>query len=71
VIALAVIAVLLLVGGLLALILPSTYEGEVLLELDEQHVVRVIDGLGLLLLVLGCLFALGAGISWQRRMDAS
>jgi hypothetical protein len=68
VILLAALAVLLLVVGLVALILPDPYEGDVLYKLDEQHTFRVLDGIALGLLVLGCTVAWIAGIVWHRRM---
>jgi drug/metabolite transporter (DMT)-like permease len=70
VILLALLAVLLLVGGLSALTVPSLHEGPVLYRFDEQHAVRALDILGFLLLVLGCAVAWGAGALWQRRMYA-
>jgi drug/metabolite transporter (DMT)-like permease len=71
VILLAALAVLLLLGGLVALTLPDLYEGNVLYRLDEQHTVRTLDVLGVALLALGCVAAWGAGVMWQRRMYAS
>ena len=71
VIALAALAVALLLGGLLALILPSRYEGAVLYTFDKDHAIRALDGLGLLLVVVGCVAAWGAGATWQRRMHVS
>jgi drug/metabolite transporter (DMT)-like permease len=68
VILLAVLALLLLVAGLVALVLPDSYEGSVLYKLDEQHTFRLLDGIGLGLLVLGCAVAWIAGIVWHRRM---
>jgi hypothetical protein len=68
VILLAALAVLLLVAGLVALILPDPYEGGVLYRLDEQHTFRLLDGIALGLLVLGCAVAWIAGIVWHRRM---
>ena len=68
---LAALAVLLLLGGLAALILPAPHEGPVLYDLDEQHAVRALDILGLILLALGCVVAWGAGALWQRRVHAS
>ena len=68
VILLAALAVLLLVAGLVALILPDPYEGDVLFNLDEQHAFRILDGIALGLLVLGCAVAWTAGIVWHRRM---
>jgi hypothetical protein len=70
-IALALMAVLLLLGGLGLLILPDRLEGAVLYDLDEEHAVTALDGLGLLFLTLGSLTALATGILWQRRMDAA
>ena len=71
VILLAVLAVLLVLGGLLALILPDLYEGPVLYHFDEQHSVRALDILGIVLLALGCALAWSAGALWQRRMYVS
>ena len=71
VILLAVLAVLLLGGGVVALIMPDSYEGRVLYVLDEQHTIRALDVLGVALLVAGCGVAWGAGIVWQRRMRVS
>ena len=71
VILLAALAVLLLLGGLLALILPAPREGPELYHLDEQHTVRALDTLGAVLLVLGSAMAWSAGALWQRRMYAS
>ena len=68
VILLAALAVLLLVVGLVALILPDPYEGEVLYQLDAQHTFRLLDGIALGLLVLGCTVAWTAGLVWHRRM---
>lgn len=68
VILLAALAVLLLLAGLLALILPDSYEGPEFYRFDEQHAVRALDTLGVLLLALGCAVAWSAGALWQRRM---
>lgn len=71
VVVLAALAVLLQLVGLLALTLPESYEGPVLYVFDEQHAVCALDGLGVLLLAIGCLVAWGAGALWHRRMYAS
>ena len=71
VILLAALAVLLMLGGLGMLILPDSYEGPELYQIDEQHALRSFDGLGFVLLAAGCLLSGGAGVLWQRRMDAS
>ena len=68
---LALLAVLLLVAGLVALILPDPYEGQTLYEFDQQHTFRLLDGIALVLLVLGCILAWIAGILWHRRMYGS
>lgn len=71
VILLAALAVSLLVAGLIVLILPDPYEGPTIHNFDEQHSVRALDLLGVVLLALGCTVAWGAGALWQRRMHAS
>ena len=71
VILLAALAVLLLVAGLWTLILPDSYEGQVLYRFDEEHSIRAFDALGMALLALGCGVAWSAGALWQRRMYAS
>lgn len=71
VILLAALAVTLLIAGLVLLILPDPYEGPALYHFDEQHSVRALDLLGMVLLALGCGVAWGAGALWQRRMYAS
>lgn len=71
VILMAALAVLLLLAGLIALILPEPYEGRELHRFDEMHSVRAVDGLGAVLLALGCAAAWAAGLTWQRKMDAS
>jgi len=68
VILLAALAVLLLLAGLAALILPDSYEGPVY-PLDAGHAVSALDGLGVALLALGCTVAWSAGFVWQRWMD--
>ena len=65
------LALLLQLAGILALALPTPYEGPVLVSFGEQHAIRALDGLGAALLVIGCLVAWGAGALWQRRMVAS
>ena len=71
VILLAALAVSLLVAGLVLLILPDPYEGPTLYHFDEQHSIRALDLLGIVLLALGCGVAWGTGVLWQRRMYAS
>lgn len=71
VIVLAALAVLLLMAGLLALILPEEFEGEEIYRIDKMHAVRRLDLLGGLLLLVGCLAAWAAGVIWQRKVDAS
>ena len=71
VILLALLAVLLLLGGLSALVLPDLYEGPVFYQFNEQHTFRALDILGSVLLLLGCAVAWSAGALWQRQMYAS
>lgn len=68
VILLSALALLLLISGLVALVLPEPYEGPALYQFDDQHVVRALDLAGAMLLVLGCLAACGAGFSWHRKV---
>jgi hypothetical protein len=68
---LAALAVTLQLSGLLALTLPASYEGPMLYHFDAQHAISALDGLGVILLAMGCLVAWGAGAVWQRRMYAS
>jgi hypothetical protein len=70
VIVLAALAVLLLMTGLLALILPEDYEGQEIYRIDKMHAIRFLDLLGGLLLIAGCIAAWTAGLIWQRRVDA-
>lgn len=67
IIALAALAVLLLVAGMVALILPEAYEGQELYRIDEMHAIRVLDLVGAALLVIGSATAWTAGLAWQRR----
>jgi len=71
VILLATLAVLLLVAGLLALILPEDYEGREIYQIDKMHAVRYLDMLGGLLLLSGSLTAWAAGLLWQRKANAA
>jgi len=70
VILLAALAVLLLLAGLVALVLPDPYEGDTLYRFDEEHTVRTLDVVGMAFLALGCVAAWSAGLVWQRRMYA-
>lgn len=63
---LAALAVLLLVAGMVALILPDTYEGREIYRIDKMHSIRILDVAGGLLLVAGCATAWTAGLIWQR-----
>ena len=67
---LATLSMLLLLVGLAALIAPSPYEGPILLEFDEDNSVRLLDGVGVALILAGSAAAWGAGIAWQRRVYA-
>lgn len=70
VILLSALAVLLQVAGLLSLALPESYEGPIIYTFNEQHAICALDGLGAILLIVGCLVAWGAGALWQRYMYA-
>jgi hypothetical protein len=71
VIVLAALAVLLLIAGLLALILPEEYEGPEIYRIDRMHSIRMLDLLGGLLLIAGSGTAWFAGLMWQRRAHGS
>jgi alkylation response protein AidB-like acyl-CoA dehydrogenase len=71
VIVLAALAVLLLIAGLLALILPEDYEGREIYRLDKLHAIRLLDLLGGVLVIAGCIAAWVAGAIWQRKVDAA
>jgi hypothetical protein len=71
VILLAAVAVSLLTAGLLALILPEDYEGPEIYRIDRMHSIRMLDLLGSLLLLVGCVTAWFAGLLWQRRARGS
>lgn len=71
VVVLAALAVLLLIAGLLALIVPEAYEGQEIYRVDRMHAVRVLDLLGGALLLGGCAAAWTAGIVWQRKVDGT
>ena len=68
---LAALSVLFLVAGMVALILPEDYEGQEVYRIDRMHAVRILDVLGGLLLMLGCIVAWSAGLVWQRQMRDS
>jgi hypothetical protein len=68
---LAALALLLLVAGLLALILPEDYEGPEIYRIDKMHSIRMLDVLGGLLVIAGCGAAWLAGLIWQRRAHGS
>lgn len=68
VIVLAALAVLIMLGGLVALLLPDRYEGPELYRLDELHAIRALDAVGLFMLIVGSLLSWNAGRIWQHRM---
>jgi hypothetical protein len=68
---LAVLALLLLLAGLLALILPEDYEGPEVYSIDAMHSIRLLDLVGAVLLIMGCGAAWVAGLFWQRRARGS
>ncbi|MFO7743203.1 MAG: hypothetical protein R6X31_12910 [Anaerolineae bacterium] len=66
VIALAALAVLLLLAGLAALIVPEEHEGPEIYRIDGTYVIRSLDVVGAALLLAGCAVAWLAGLIWQR-----
>jgi hypothetical protein len=68
VITLAVLAMLLLIAGLLALILPEEYEGREIYRIDEMHSIHMLDLVGGVLLITGSGVAWLAGLFWQQRV---
>lgn len=71
VIFMAALAVLLLLAGLAALIMPESYEGQEVYQLNEMHAVRALDAMGLILIGLGGILSWSAGAAWQRKMYGS
>jgi hypothetical protein len=68
VIAVNAAGVLFIVLGLLALALPTPYEGPQLWELDAQHAISLMDAAGSFVLALGMLLTwLGSRI-WHRSL---
>ncbi len=67
VVLLATLAVLLLLAGMIALILPDAYEGQEIYRINEMHAIRVLDLVGAALLAIGSAVAWAAGLAWQRR----
>lgn len=67
----ALVAVLLLAAGLLALVLPEEYEGQEIYRIDRMHAARLLDVLGGALLLIGSVVAWAAGVTWQRTVDAA
>ena len=63
---LAVLALLILLLGLLFLALPDAYEGPMLYRINDAHAIRLVDGLGVLLLLIGTSLAWAAALLWQR-----
>ncbi|HHS97445.1 MAG TPA: hypothetical protein ENK08_06040 [Chloroflexi bacterium] len=70
VVLLSALALLLLIGGLIALALPDPYEGQIVYEMDPAHSVRTVDVGGLGLVLIGGAAAWGAGWLWQRRVTS-
>jgi hypothetical protein len=68
VIAVNAAGVLFIVLGLLALALPTAYEGPQLWELDPQHTISLMDAAGSFVLALGLMLTwLGSRI-WHRQL---
>jgi len=58
-----------ILGGLLILALPASYEGSALYTLNPSHAFSLLDLVGLGILLLGGGMAWGAGMLWQRWMN--
>ncbi|RMF32814.1 MAG: hypothetical protein D6759_07750 [Chloroflexi bacterium] len=63
---LAILALLTLLLGLLFLALPDAYEGPMLYRINDAHAIRLVDGVGALLLLIGTSLAWTAALLWQR-----
>ena len=63
---LAALALLILLLGLLLLALPDAYEGPTLYQINSAHAIRLVDGVGVLLLLIGASLAWAAALLWQR-----
>lgn len=66
VLVLSALSLLILLTGLIMLSLPDSYEGGILYAFDDEHSVRRLDLIGLLLVVVGGAVAWGGGLLWRR-----
>lgn len=66
----AALALVTLFLGLLALAVPDSYEGPLIVTLDAEHAVRALDLFGGLLVLGATALAWGVGLAWQRRNAA-
>lgn len=57
-----------ILGGLVVMALPDSYEGGALYTMDASHAVSRMDLLGLALVALGGGITWWAGMWWQKRM---
>lgn len=71
VVLLAILALLLLVSGFAAMVLPDTYGGREIYQIDERYSLRLVHIGGGVLLAAGCIAAWAAGVIWQRRTDGT
>ncbi len=71
VIVLATLAVLLLIAGMAAMVVPEAYGGREVYRIDERYSLRILHVAGVVSLAAGCLAAWAAGMVWQRRTDGS
>lgn len=69
VVLLAILALLLLVSGFAAMVLPDTYGGREIYRIDERYSLRIVHIAGVVLLAAGCVAAWAAGFIWQRHTD--
>lgn len=68
VVVLSTLGVLVLVIALLVLALPDMYEGGEVYAIDRTHSIRILDLVGLGLIVVGGGTIWGAGALWQRQV---
>jgi hypothetical protein len=60
----ALISTAILLTGIALLIAPADCEGQLLLHINEQHAIRLLDAIGLILVILGWFTLNHIGVKW-------